>query len=223
MRIVPASLLVLGGIVLNVWVDRLGWIPTWALAVLSGSCYVGAAVMLWWPRWKAAWRAFVTAPPTVKTGDETASTIFLAPSFQDEIGVLRLDNHGQRETFAAQVIWVSAHSDPGYPISCRWKDSAEEKREILSGQSQSLQFLRAIATTDNGVARFTRVAVVSPTSEYDISPDWIVDGQVLNGLLIVTIRLSTLSGKSETLTISVNLSAGRNQVVREAVAHRNYY
>jgi len=56
-REILAVLALVGATVVNVWLSRLDWIPTWQLAVIWVGCYVAVVVIAWWSRWKAAYLA----------------------------------------------------------------------------------------------------------------------------------------------------------------------
>jgi len=213
-----AVLAVVGATVVNVWLGRLTTIPNWALAMTWVGCYLGIALIYWWPRWKAAWSSFVADPSQRDGTNSTKLNIHLESEFQGEIGTIAVQNFGPTGVFAAQTMWAAAGGDPGYPISVRWRDFDGDKREIIKGQTQHLQFLRAIShPTSVG-----EVTLLSPRNEHLIHPRWLVDGEILQELLFLTIHISNDAGQKASLSVYVNLAAARNRIVREVVIQRMY-
>jgi hypothetical protein len=68
-RAALAVFVFVGGTTLSIWLDRLN-VPTWVLALSWVGAFVFAALIAWWPRWKAGWVAFWHGTPVLEWREE---------------------------------------------------------------------------------------------------------------------------------------------------------
>lgn len=123
-----------------------------------------------------------------------------------------LTNDGPTDRFIARVRSIQFLNDPRdhmvFPISLRWRNHADESREIVSGQDQILEVLRVTwKRNEQNQAEFDNPVLLAHGQEQTLYAMWRSAWRISDRFEIDIEVISSSTGRQKSVPINVHMTA----------------
>ncbi len=169
----------------------------------------------------------VTVPAIrAETTDETPvvsgePSVDVTATFEDETLILSIRNDGPTDSFVVQLRYLLGANPCGtvrfvFPVSLRWKGQTGEQRDIITGQIQHVEVLKACPklSEDRREAFVGPLTLLTATCDVAMQPNWFVPGKLADGLHLWLDIAGAKNGTHRAVPLDVHLACAGLQMQR---------